>query len=29
MDTELLYTKIERLEAGGVGAPFAARRSKR
>lgn len=28
MDTELLYTKIERLEAGG-GGPFAARRSKR
>ena len=27
MDTELLYTKIERLEGGG--APFAARRSKR
>jgi hypothetical protein len=27
MDTELLYTKIERLGAGG--APFAARRSKR
>ena len=29
MDTELLYTKIERMEAGGSGAPFAARRSKR
>ena len=28
MDTELLQTKIERLEAGG-GAPFAGRRSKR
>jgi len=28
MDTELLYTKIERLEAGG-GGPFAARRSNR
>jgi hypothetical protein len=28
MDTELLYAKIERLEAGG-GAPLAARRSKR
>ena len=28
MDTELLYAKIERMEAGG-GAPFAARRSKR
>jgi len=28
MDTELLQTKIARLEAGG-GAPFAARRSKR
>jgi transposase len=28
MDTELLYAKIERLEAGG-GGPFAARRSKR
>jgi hypothetical protein len=27
MDTELLYAKIERLEAGG-GGPFAARRSK-
>ena len=29
MDTELLYAKIERLEAGGGGIPFAARRSKR
>ena len=29
MDTELLYAKIERLEAGGGGAPFGARRSKR
>jgi hypothetical protein len=29
MDTELLYTKVERLEAGSGGAPFAARRSKR
>jgi hypothetical protein len=29
MDTELLYAKIERLEAGGGGAPFSARRSKR
>ena len=29
MDTELLHAKIERLEAGGGGAPFAARRSKR
>ena len=29
MDSELLYAKIERLEAGGGGAPFAARRSKR
>ena len=29
MDTELLYAKIERLEAGGGGGPFAARRSKR
>ncbi len=28
MDTELLYAKIERMEAGGSG-PFAARRSKR
>ena len=29
MDTELLRTKIERLEAGGGGGPFGARRSKR
>lgn len=29
MDAELLHAKIERLEAGGGGAPFAARRSKR
>ena len=29
MDTELLYAKIERMEGGGGGAPFAARRSKR
>ena len=29
MDTELLYAKIERIEAGGGGGPFAARRSKR
>ena len=29
MDTELPYAKIERLEAGGGGIPFAARRSKR
>jgi transposase len=29
MDTELLHAKIERLEAGGGGAPFAVRRSKR
>ena len=29
MDTELLCAKIERLEGGGGGAPFAARRSKR
>jgi hypothetical protein len=29
MDTELLHAKIERLEAGGGGIPFAARRSKR
>lgn len=29
MDTELLYAKIERLEAGGGGSPFGARRSKR
>ena len=29
MDTELLQAKIERLEAGGGGAPFGARRSKR
>lgn len=29
MDNELLYAKVERLEAGGGGAPFAARRSKR
>ena len=29
MDTELLYAKIERLEAAGGGIPFAARRSKR
>jgi hypothetical protein len=29
MDTELLYAKIERLEAGGGGGPFGARRSKR
>jgi hypothetical protein len=28
MDAELLHTKIERLEAGRGGAPFAARRSK-
>ena len=29
MDSELLYAKIERLEAGGGGAPFGWRRSKR
>ena len=29
MDTELLQAKIERLEAGGGGPPFGARRSKR
>ena len=29
MDTELLQTKIDRLEAGGGGAPFGVRRSKR
>ena len=29
MDTELLYAKIERLEAGGGRRPFGARRSKR
>jgi transposase len=29
MDTELLCAKVERLEAGGGGIPFAARRSKR
>ncbi len=29
MDTELLTAKIERLEAGGGGVPFAARRLKR
>jgi hypothetical protein len=29
MDTELLYAKIERLEAGSGGAPFGRRRSKR
>ena len=29
MDTELLYAKIERLEAGTGGAPFGLRRSKR
>lgn len=29
MDAELLCAKIERLEAGGGGVPFAARRSKR
>ena len=29
MDTERLHAKIERLEAGGGGGPFAARRSKR
>jgi len=29
MDTELLHAKIERLEAGGGGSPFGARRSKR
>jgi hypothetical protein len=29
MDTELLTAKIERLEAGGGGPPFGARRSKR
>ena len=29
MDTELLHAKIERLEAGGGGPPFGARRSKR
>jgi hypothetical protein len=29
MDTELLHAKIERLEAGGRAAPFAARRPKR
>ena len=29
MDNELLYSKIDRLEAGGAGGPFGARRSKR
>ncbi len=29
MDTELLYSKIDRLEAGGGGGPFGLRRSKR
>ena len=29
MDTELLYSKIDRLEAGGAGGPFGPRRSKR
>ena len=29
MDSELLQAKIERLEAGGGGGPFGARRSKR
>ncbi len=29
MDNELLYSKINRLEAGGGGAPFVGRRSKR
>ena len=29
MDTELLHAKIERMEGGGGGSPFAARRSKR
>ena len=29
MDNELLYAKIDRLEAGGSGGPFGARRSKR
>ena len=29
MDAELLHAEIERLEAGGGGAPFAARRLKR
>ena len=29
MDNELLYAKIDRLEAGGGGAPFGSRRSKR
>jgi len=29
MDTELLHAKVERLEAGGGGPPFGARRSKR
>ena len=29
MDNELLYSKIDRLEAGGGGGPFGPRRSKR
>ena len=29
MDNELLYAKIDRLEAGGSGGPFGSRRSKR
>ena len=29
MDNELLYTKVDRLEAGGGGGPFGPRRSKR
>ncbi len=29
MDTELLYSKIDRLEAGGAGGPFGPRRSTR
>ena len=29
MDTELLYSKIDRLEAGGAGGPFGSRRLKR
>ena len=29
MDNELLYSKIDRLEAGGAGGPFGSRRSKR
>ena len=29
MDNELLYSKIDRLEAGGGGGPFGSRRSKR